>query len=164
MRDTLTFDTGGRAVIQEMTAALARRGLPVVLSFDLRTAQAGPAACACHGHASELCECQLVVLLVYGKAPEPLTLVVSGCDERLNVRVIQDEVFQPDPRLATDVCDVLTGLVLRFSTLPASLDPAEGVEPEPTPPDQAPQQLESQDRTTRPAHGDNLRPAPGRQG
>ena len=129
MRDALIFDIDGQAVIPEVTLALAKHSLPVVLSFDLRAAQAGQSACACHTRSTSQCECTLVVLLVYGAAPEPLTLIVSGCGSQTEVRIAQDADVHPDPRLATDVFDILTEVGYRIHALSAPLETVTGTEP-----------------------------------
>ncbi|MBL8095274.1 MAG: hypothetical protein JNL73_13985 [Anaerolineales bacterium] len=123
MRDTLTFDTGGQDVIPEVFSALRQHGLPVMRSFDLRTAQTGAAACACHPQSLSLCECQLVVLLVYGHAPEPLTLFVSGCGGQTEIRVAQEASMRLDPHLAHEVLVVLTELGARLNILSTPADP-----------------------------------------
>ena len=123
MRDTLTFDTGEQDVIPEVFSALTQHGLPVMRSFDLRAAQTGSAACACHPQGLSLCECQLVVLLVYGHAPEPLTLFVSGCGGQTEIRVAQEASMRPDPYLARDVLAVLTELGARLNMLATPAEP-----------------------------------------
>lgn len=131
MRDTLTYDTHGQDLVLEMSATLAQRGLSVVRSFDLRAAQVGQAACVCQDRSISTCECQLVVLLVYGQAPAPLTLVISGCGGQTDIRIAHDATTCPDPHLATEVLDILTELGLRLNVLPAPPEPVRIVEPGP---------------------------------
>ena len=57
---------------------LARAGLRPVQTFDLNAARAGLHECACPNHGTEACDCRMVILLVYGDAPEPLTLTLHG--------------------------------------------------------------------------------------
>ena len=118
MRETLIYTTGSRDVIQDMTAALAQRGLTVVRSFDLRAAGAGSAACACQDHTNPACECQLVVLLVYGRAGEPLSMVVTGYGGRTHLQIVQDATVRPDPRVAAETWDTLIELGARLRILP----------------------------------------------
>lgn len=110
MCDTLSFISSDRDVILKVTSALLGRGLYVVRSFDLRGGQVGLSACACHRHAVDACDCQLVVLLVYGRVPEPLAIVVSGHSGHTEVRVATDAASQPDPGLSDEVCGILSDL------------------------------------------------------
>jgi len=57
---------------------LRKAGLRPVQTFDLNAARAGLHECVCPNHGTEACDCQMVILLVYGDAPEPLTLILHG--------------------------------------------------------------------------------------
>ena len=59
---------------------LSRAGLRAVQTFDLHTARAGLHDCPCPNHGTEVCDCQMVVLLVYGETPQPATLILHGND------------------------------------------------------------------------------------
>ena len=59
---------------------LSQAGLVCVQTFDLHTARAGLQDCPCPHHGTEACDCQMVVLLVYGKSIEPVTLILHGND------------------------------------------------------------------------------------
>ena len=55
-------------------------GFRVVPTFDLQVARSAHPACPCPHHGTDECNCQLVVLLVYGKQADPATLVIHGQD------------------------------------------------------------------------------------
>ena len=55
-------------------------GLRSVQTFDLHTARAALHDCDCPHHGTDQCDCQMVVLLVYGKMDEPATLILHGND------------------------------------------------------------------------------------
>ena len=55
-------------------------GFRVVATFDLQVARNAHPECPCHHHGTENCNCQLVVLLVYGRREDPATLVIHGQD------------------------------------------------------------------------------------
>lgn len=59
---------------------LSQAGLRPVQTFDLHTARAGLHDCPCPNHGTGECDCQMVVMLVYGKADEPVTLILHGND------------------------------------------------------------------------------------
>jgi hypothetical protein len=52
----------------------------VVPTFDLQVARSAHPECPCPHHGTNKCNCQLVVLLVYGKSEDPATLVIHGQD------------------------------------------------------------------------------------
>lgn len=123
MRDSLTFHSGGRDVVPEMLAALQQCGLRVMRSFDLRAAQTKTASCVCQRQLLSLCDCQLVVLLVYGRAPEPLTVVVSGHGDQTDIGIASDTFVHPDPQLTREVLEALVGLGDRLNLLSAPIPP-----------------------------------------
>jgi len=49
-------------------------------TFDLHTARHALEDCPCPNHGTSECDCQMLVLLVYGKASEPATLILHGND------------------------------------------------------------------------------------
>ena len=59
---------------------LIRAGFRIVTTFDLRIARLAHPECPCPHHGTDACNCQLIVLLVYGKQDEPATLVLHGQD------------------------------------------------------------------------------------
>jgi len=61
---------------------LVQAGLTVSQSFDLRDTRAVHEGCPCPHHGTEACTCQLIVLLVYAYAGEPVTLILDGRDNQ----------------------------------------------------------------------------------
>jgi len=59
---------------------LLKAGLRSVQTFDLNTARAALHDCDCPHHGTDRCDCQMVVLLVYGSTTEPVTLILHGND------------------------------------------------------------------------------------
>lgn len=57
---------------------MQQSGLQVIRTFDLHDTRAAGAACTCPNHGTEQCDCQMVVLLVYGKDSQPASLVAHG--------------------------------------------------------------------------------------
>ena len=58
----------------------AQAGYRVVCTFDLQDARAGQAACPCPHHGTDQCDCQMMVLLVYGMEAQPVRLVIHSYD------------------------------------------------------------------------------------
>ena len=61
---------------------MAEAGFRVVQTFDLHVARLAHPDCTCPHHGTDDCNCQLVVLLVYQKKGDPVTLVIHGQDDR----------------------------------------------------------------------------------
>ncbi len=57
---------------------LSLAGLRVMQTFDLNTARMNLEDCPCPHHGTDQCDCQMIVLLVYGNAAEPETLIMHG--------------------------------------------------------------------------------------
>ncbi len=114
-----------------VTAALARRGLSAVRSFDLRSALAQHTDCQCPHHGTAECNCQFVVLLIYrqrqsqspgdGGAAPPVVLTCHCQDSRTEVQVVQDANAAPDPALAEQVSASLLEAALALRAAPDAL-------------------------------------------
>lgn len=61
---------------------LSRAGFRVVQTFDLQVARLAHSDCLCPHHGTDDCNCQMIVLLVYRKNADPVTLVIHGQDDR----------------------------------------------------------------------------------
>jgi len=130
------FNSDGETAADVVTAALARRGLRVVRTFDLRSAlaahaghEASSADCDCPYHGTARCTCQFVVLLVYGEADAPVVVNAHSRDAQTWVQVVRPSrgilgsaTTRPDPRLAEQVAAALAGAVLPTSSVAAIAD------------------------------------------
>jgi hypothetical protein len=83
--------------LYRLTDALARAGLRVLRTFDLHDARAAIGDCPCPHHGLEACDCQMLVLLVYGQASLPATLVLHGSDEQTWISLVNNPVQPVDP-------------------------------------------------------------------
>ena len=68
--------------LPKVNQQLKDAGLRTVQTFDLHSAMSGTHGCSCPNHGTENCDCQMVVLLVYGGAVEPETLILHGDSQR----------------------------------------------------------------------------------
>jgi len=66
------------ASVRWITQQLERAGLRVVKSFDLRSACGSLIDNICPHHGSAPCDCQLIVLLVYGTGKLPVSLILHS--------------------------------------------------------------------------------------
>ena len=55
---------------------IRQAGMQVVRTFDLKETRIGALSCSCPDHGSGQCDCQMVILLVYGRENQPVSLVV----------------------------------------------------------------------------------------
>jgi uncharacterized Zn finger protein len=67
---TLRIDRPSEQVIPELVQDLQRRGIRVMLTFDLQLARAQQVTCNCPHHGTVQCTCQYAVLLVYARQQE----------------------------------------------------------------------------------------------
>ena len=78
----LVLDQTSDLVLNWVNQQLITAGFRVVQSFDLQVARLAHPDCPCPHHGTNDCNCQMVVLLVYGKQDNPATLVIHGQDGR----------------------------------------------------------------------------------
>jgi hypothetical protein len=62
--------------------AMEDAGFRAVVTFDLQLARSSGAACSCPHHGAAPCDCQLVVLMIYGEDSLPGSLMLHGTDGR----------------------------------------------------------------------------------
>jgi hypothetical protein len=74
----LTMNHSCDKTLQWTKKQLAQDGLLAVQTFDLHTARVGLHDCSCPNHGTDECDCQMVILLVYGKDLDPVTLILHG--------------------------------------------------------------------------------------
>lgn len=81
MAQLLALNQPSTEAVDRFTRLLAQAGLHVSRSFDLRAALVADTPCTCPHHAGN-CDCDMVVLLVYGTEQRPATIVAhshNGC-------------------------------------------------------------------------------------
>lgn len=108
MAQLLTIDCPCEEAVRWITEALALADLQVATSFDLRTARAAHTEPSCPYHGTTACDCQMVVLLVYGIDAYPATLVVHGRDRRTYLSLADPPGQRPSPKLAATILTTLS--------------------------------------------------------
>lgn len=83
----------------KVSKQLEEAGLRIVQTFNLHSAMTGSHGCSCPNHGTEECDCQMVVLLVYGVDAEPVTLVLHGDSNQTWVSFADTFLQNPNPRL-----------------------------------------------------------------
>jgi hypothetical protein len=74
----LTVSQACEQTLPWVNQQLLGAGLRSVQTLDLHAARASMRDCECRHHGTDQCDCQLVVLLVYGKMEEPSPLILHG--------------------------------------------------------------------------------------
>ncbi len=82
---------------------LSQADLRAVQTFDLHAARVGLHDCGCPNHGTNECDCQMVVLLVYGKSAEPVTLILHGNDGQTWFSIVDNPPQGTDAKLVTAI-------------------------------------------------------------
>lgn len=86
-----------------LNARLSAAGLRVLQTFDLHDARVAVSDCACPHHGTDECDCQMIVLLVYGEAPWPATLILHSNDGRTWLSLINTPAQRADASIQTSI-------------------------------------------------------------
>lgn len=94
---------------------LSRAGLRAMQTFDLHAVRAGLHDCSCPNHGTEDCDCQMVILLVYGKADDvstplntsPATLFLHGNDGQTWLSIADNPQHRADSKLLAGIRQAL---------------------------------------------------------
>ncbi len=108
MAQLLMLNSSNAEAVQWIIEALSHEDLQVATSFDLRTARAAHTKCTCPHHGTTGCDCQMVVLLVYGTDACPATLVVHGRDGHTYLSLADTPGQRPASRLTATIFTALT--------------------------------------------------------
>ena len=93
--------------IEHVVLLLTDAGFRVIRSFDYRGTRAAQAECACPHHGTDECDCQFVVLLVYGSASPPVSIQTHGRDGQTQFVLIQDPHQLAEPALEIGILRAL---------------------------------------------------------
>lgn len=103
----LTVDLSCDMALQAAKKKLVQSGLRALQTFDLHTARHIQHDCPCPNHGTADCDCQMVVLMVYGETPEPATLILHGSDGQTRFSIADDPSQQADRKLVVSIKEVL---------------------------------------------------------
>lgn len=108
MAQMLTLECRSEETVRWITKALSSADLQVATSFNLRTARTAHTECGCPHHGTASCDCQMVVLLVYGADACPATLVVHERDGSTNMSLVDTPGQRPSSILTATILAALT--------------------------------------------------------
>lgn len=89
------------------TARLSQAGLQVLQTFDSRTTRMTTTGCNCQHHGTDQCDCQMVILFVYGKSSQPVSLMVHGYDGQTWLSLVEN-CQANNPALEAKIRKVIT--------------------------------------------------------
>lgn len=95
----LSIDRPCDQALDWLTRSLAREGLRVLRTFDLHDARLALGNCLCPHHGTDDCDCQMVVVMVYGKATQPATLILHGNDGQTWLSLVNNPLQRADPSM-----------------------------------------------------------------
>ncbi len=108
MTQMLTLENPYDEALHWITETLNRANLQVATSFDLRTTRPSLPDCPCPHHGTAGCDCQMVILLVYGPDARPATLVVHSSDGRSSLSLADFPGQRPSPSLRAAIQKALS--------------------------------------------------------
>jgi hypothetical protein len=94
-------------VLQWTNKQLAQAGLRTLQTFNLTTALAGTLDCPCQEHGTSKCDCQMVVLFVYGHAGDPVGLILHGNHGRTWLSFAETPTANPNAGLRKMIQQIL---------------------------------------------------------
>jgi len=95
-----TINLDCETAITRFSQQLEALGLRVVRSFDLKSACASYPDMTCPHHGDSPCDCQMVVLLVYGTEATPASVVFHSHRGNTEVDLVNTPQNRPDNHLA----------------------------------------------------------------
>ncbi len=99
----LALDRTGDQVLAWVNQQLAGAGFRVAQTFDLQVARLAHADCPCPHHGTDRCNCQMIILLVYGKRDDPASLIIHGQDRRTWLSLANPAGQHADPHLEASI-------------------------------------------------------------
>jgi hypothetical protein len=103
----LTVDLPCDKALQTAKKKLSQANLRALQTFDLHTARQPQQDCPCPNHGTAECDCQMVVLMVYGETPEPATLILHGSDGQTRFSIADDASLRADKKLVISIKEAL---------------------------------------------------------
>lgn len=99
----LSLNSSCDQTLQVIKRQLLQAGLRTVQTFDLHTARLALHGCSCPNHGTEECDCQMIVLLVYGEVVEPASLILHGRDGQTRVSFTDNPLQRADEKLVARI-------------------------------------------------------------
>lgn len=108
----LSIDSPCDKALQLAKQQLVTAGLRPVQTFDLHGARLIQQGCTCPNHGTDDCDCQMIILLVYGEVAEPATLILHGNNGKTWFSITNNPLHRIDEKLMTSLQQVLARLAV----------------------------------------------------
>ena len=105
--ELLTLNMNSKEAVKRIIERLSADGMEVIRSFDLQSARTAHVECSCPHHGSYLCNCQMVVLLVYDKLGIMLPVVAHGKDSSTHFALVKPPEQRLERKLKTKVLQAM---------------------------------------------------------
>jgi hypothetical protein len=92
----LSVDRPCEETLQWLGNRLTPAGLRLLQTFDLHDARLGTQSCPCPHHGTTDCDCQMIVLLIYGEAAAPVTLMLHSHAGRTWISLVNNPAQRAD--------------------------------------------------------------------
>jgi hypothetical protein len=112
----LSINSSCDQALQMTKTQLSEAGMSTMQTFNLNTARLGLHNCCCPNHGTKACDCQMIVLLVYGEAPEPATLILHGNSGQTWISLADSAIYQADSELVNWIRRVLENVQPRTAS------------------------------------------------
>lgn len=109
--EILSLQTDSQTAVYQSMHRLAESGFKTLRSFDLKVARAAHMDCTCPYHGLDQCDCQIVVLMVYGQDEAPVSLIIHGHDSQTQISLVETPEYQIQPETIYMIMNCLQGLV-----------------------------------------------------
>ena len=106
----LTLNCSCDDALLTSSQSLRQNGFRVLQTFDLHNTAHALEECPCPHHTTSECDCQMVVLLVYGEAAQPATLILHGNNGKTWISAPDSAVQPVDPKLIASIRKALESL------------------------------------------------------
>ncbi len=113
MIPSVLLQNGRKNPIQHLIATLQDAGLHVMVSFDSRHTRVKQQEFLCPHHGTDICNCHIVVLLVYDTEGYPATLIAYGQDDEIWVSLTYPPGLRPSFSLQNQIKAILTPSLLQ---------------------------------------------------
>lgn len=116
MAHLLTLNQPSAEAISWSSRKLIQAGLQVFRSFDLQTVMGADTPCTCPHHEAN-CDCDMVVLLVYGVEQRPATIVSHSHNGRTRLSLADGPGERPSPELCMQIKSAVTSSDIENATV-----------------------------------------------
>ncbi len=107
MTPLVIWQNGRHTPIQQITDALQKAGLRVLTSFNSDHARLDKTGMFCPHHGTAVCNCHIVIMLVYGSGGHPATLITYGQDNEMWVSLAYPPGLRPSATLQSQIAVAL---------------------------------------------------------